>query len=61
MVQAYSQGYVGSLEEIRAVVRRSTELSRYEPEGDEDDWDKLRERFSGVMDASPEIDSLERG
>ncbi|MCA1718608.1 MAG: rhamnulokinase [Actinobacteria bacterium] len=61
MVQAYSRGHVGSLEEIRAVVRRSTELSRYEPEGDEDDWDKLRERFSGVMDASPEIDSLEGG
>jgi rhamnulokinase len=61
MVQAYSQGYVGSLEEIRAVVRLSTELSRYEPEGNEDDWAELRERFSGVMDASPKIDSLEGG
>jgi rhamnulokinase len=61
MVQAYSRGYVGSLEEIRAVVRRSTELSRYEPEGNEDYWDALRERFSGIMDASPKIDSLEGG
>jgi rhamnulokinase len=61
MVQAYSRGYVGSLEEIRAVVRRSTELSRYEPEGNEDDWDEIRERFSGVMNASPKIDSLEGG
>jgi rhamnulokinase len=61
MVQAYSRGYVGSLEEIRAVVRRSTELSRYEPEGNEDDWDALRERFSGIMDASSKIDSLEGG
>jgi rhamnulokinase len=61
MVQAYSRGHVGSLEEIRAVVRRSTELSRYEPEGDEDDWDELRERFAGIMDSSPKIDSLEGG
>jgi rhamnulokinase len=61
MVQAYSQGHVGSLEEIRAVVRRSTELSRYEPEGNEDDWDGLQERFSGIMNASPKIDSLEGG
>ena len=61
MVQAYSRGYVGSLEEIRAVVRRSTKLSRYEPEGDEDDWDELLERFSGIMDASPKIKSLEGG
>jgi hypothetical protein len=61
MVQAYSRGHVGSLEEIRAVVRRSTELSRYEPEGNEDDWDGLRERFSGIMDASTKIDSLEGG
>ncbi len=61
MVQAYARGHVGSLEEIRAVVRRSTELSRYEPEGNEDDWDELRERFAGIMDASPKIDSLEGG
>jgi rhamnulokinase len=61
MVQAYSRGHVESLEEIRAVVRRSTEMSRYEPEGDGDDWDDLRERFSGIMDASTNIDSLEGG
>jgi rhamnulokinase len=61
MVQAFARGHVGSLEEIRAVVRHSTELSRYEPEGNEDDWDELLERFSGVMDASPNIDSLEGG
>jgi hypothetical protein len=36
-------------------------LSRYEPEGDEDYWDDLRERFSGIMNASPKIDSLEGG
>ena len=61
MVQAYSRGHVGSLEEIRTVVRRSTELSRYEPEGNKDDWDGLRERFLDIMDTSTKIDSLEGG
>ncbi len=61
MVQAFARGHVGSLEEIRAVVRRSTELSRYEPEDNEDDWDELRESFSGIMDTSPKIDTLEGG
>ena len=61
MVQAYSRGHVGSLEEIRAVVRRSTELSRYEPKGDKENLDELRERFSDIMGASPKIDSLEGG
>ena len=61
MVQAYSRGHVNSLEEIRTVVRRSTEVSRYEPGGNEDDWNELRERFSDVMGASPKVDNLEGG
>src|ERR671919_1879975 len=52
MVQAYARGYVGSLEEIRAVVRRSTDINRYTPGGDADEWDELRAKFSRVMNAS---------
>jgi rhamnulokinase len=61
MVQAYSRGHVESLEEIRAVVRRSTEIDRYAPGGDPDEWDELREKFSGVVDASQTVDDLEGG
>ena len=51
LVQAYARGEVGSLEEIRAVVRRSFETTTYRP-GDSQDWAELRERFSQVVDAS---------
>ena len=61
MVQAYSRGHVESLEEIRTVVRRSTEIDRYAPGGDPDEWDELREKFSDVVDASQTVDDLEGG
>jgi rhamnulokinase len=61
MVQAYARGYVGSLEEIRAVVRRSTDINRYTPGGDADEWDELREKFSSVMNASQTVEDLEGG
>jgi rhamnulokinase len=61
MVQAYARGYVKSLEEIRAVVRRSTDIDRYTPGGDADEWDELREKFSSVMDASQTVEDLEGG
>src|SRR5919107_78397 len=61
MVQAYARGYVGSLEEIRAVVRRSTDINRYTPGGDTDEWDELREKFSSVMNASQTVEDLEGG
>lgn len=51
MVQALARGRVGSLEEIRAVVRRSFETKTYEP-GGADDRTGLRERFSRVVDAA---------
>src|ERR687891_910195 len=38
MVQAYARGYVKSLEEIRAVVRRSTDIDQYTPGDDTDEW-----------------------
>jgi len=61
MVQAYARDYVGSLEEIRAVVRRSTDINRYTPGGDADEWDELREKFSSVMNASQTVEDLEGG
>lgn len=51
MVQAYSQGYVGSLPEMREVVRRSVEVQVYEPEQSESHWDETYERFVGIMQA----------
>jgi rhamnulokinase len=59
MVQAYARGHVESLEEIRAIVRRSTEITRYSPRGGADEWDEFWEKFSGVMKASEKIDDLE--
>src|SRR5215216_2924533 len=61
MVQAYARGYVGSLEEIRAVMRRSTGIDLYAPGGDADEWDDLRESFSSVLVASEKMNELEGG
>jgi rhamnulokinase len=54
MVQAYARGYVGSLAEIREVVRSSIEVQTYAPEGSADEWDGAFERFSKLMDTSLE-------
>jgi rhamnulokinase len=54
MVQAYARGYVGSLAEIREVVRSSMEVQTYAPEGGADEWDGAFERFSKLMDTSLE-------
>jgi rhamnulokinase len=54
MVQAYARGYVGSLAEIREVVRSSTEVRTYVPEGSADEWNGAFERFSKLMDTSLE-------
>ena len=61
MVQAYARGYVKSLKEIRAMIRRSTDIDRYTPGGDADEWNELRERFSSVMDTSQTVEDLEGG
>jgi rhamnulokinase len=61
MVQAFARGRVGSLQEIRAVVRRSFEATTYEPGGDEDAWTGLYERFSRIVDAAPAQDVSEGG
>jgi rhamnulokinase len=61
MVQAFAQGRVGSLEEIRAVVRDSFETSTYEPGGDPEEWSGLYERFSRLIEESRALDIAEGG
>lgn len=51
-VQALARGQVGSLEEIRAVVRSSVEVDRYEPRGDAERWKDVAERFSRLLDTA---------
>ena len=61
MVQAFAQDRVGSLEEIRAVVRDSFETSAYESGGDADEWSELRERFSRLIEEARTLDVPEGG
>ncbi|MFL6009536.1 MAG: rhamnulokinase family protein [Rubrobacteraceae bacterium] len=51
MVQACGCGYVGSLEEIRDVVRSSVEPDTYYPEDEAARWEEAFGRFSELMDA----------
>jgi len=48
LVQAMALGHVGSLDEIREVVRRSFEVRRYEPQPP-GAWEGLYERFRGLQ------------
>jgi len=58
MVQAYARGYLGSLEEIRAAVRRSSVgLHDYQPMGSADEWDGAYARLRRVMDAAAHLDA----
>jgi rhamnulokinase len=61
MVQAFAQGRVGSLEEIRAVVRDSFESTTYEPGGDDREWSGLRERFSKLLEEAAALEISEGG
>src|SRR5215210_2865393 len=56
MVQAFAQDRVGSLDEIREVVRRSVEVREYEPQGEEDRWQEAFEKLRGVIGAAPRLD-----
>jgi rhamnulokinase len=49
MVQAYSQGKVTSLEDIRRVVAASTESRIYEPHPSRERWDSAYERLIEIM------------
>ena len=55
MVQAFARGEVGSLAEIRTVVRRSFDTKTYEPANGYE-RSPLRERFSQVVEASRTLD-----
>ncbi len=56
MVQAYSRGYLGSLQEIRAAVRGSPEEVRdYQPKGSGDEWEDAYERLPRIMDAAAQL------
>jgi rhamnulokinase len=50
LVQLHSFGDVGSLAEMREVVRRSCELQVYEPDPAADRWNALYDRFRAVVD-----------
>jgi rhamnulokinase len=45
LIQARTAGQIGSLEEIRKVVRNSSEMNRYEP-ADKDKWDAADARLT---------------
>ena len=55
LVQAFARGEVGSLEEVRTVIRRSFETETYEP-ADTDGWPDLRERFSRIVNAAETLE-----
>jgi rhamnulokinase len=61
MVQAFAQGRVGSLEEIRALVRDSFESTTYEPGGGDREWSGLRERFSKLLEEAAALEISEGG
>ncbi|MBN2329315.1 MAG: rhamnulokinase [Candidatus Omnitrophica bacterium] len=48
LVQARTSGEIGSLEEIRSVVRASCELQQYEPQNPES-WMEAKQRFSQLL------------
>ena len=57
MVQAYSRGYLGSLQEIRAAVRGSpVEVRSYEPKASLDEWQDAYQRLRGIVDAAAQLD-----
>ena len=56
MVQAYSRGHVGSLEEMRAVVRASpVEVRDYLPGGGTEEWESAYGRLRKVMEANVQL------
>ena len=47
-MQALALGHIASLEEGRELVRRSFELTTYEP-GDRAGWDEAYERYTSIQ------------
>src|SRR3712207_948857 len=57
LVQAYSRGRVGSLEEMRAVVRASpVEVRDYLPAGGKEEWEDAYGRLRNAMEANVQLD-----
>lgn len=48
MVQAKAQGYIGSLEDARQIIRNSFSIKRYEPENEEK-WNIAYQRYKEIM------------
>jgi hypothetical protein len=42
-------------------VCRSTEIDRYTPGSNSGEWDELKEKFLGIVEASRTVDNLEGG
>ncbi|CAN5860770.1 rhamnulokinase family protein [soil metagenome] len=55
MVQAMAGGYLGSVEEIRAAVRRSSDLARYFPGEETEKWEEARAQFRNVSETEPTL------
>ena len=53
LMQARARGDVASLAEIRAVVRRSTDVRPYEPDANAAAWDEAYARFGQIVAATP--------
>ena len=51
LVQLHAFGEVGSLAEMREVVRASTELSVYEPDSAPERWSGLYGRFCALLES----------
>jgi rhamnulokinase len=51
-VQAWAAGEIGSLSEVREVIRRSTSMTTYEPT-DSDSWAEAASRF-GQLQKEPD-------
>jgi rhamnulokinase len=49
LVQAHAAGEVGSLDEMREVVRRSTRIDRFEPTAGRGGWDNAYDRFRALL------------
>jgi rhamnulokinase len=58
MVQAHAGGYVGSLDDIRTVVRRSTEVQTYEPEGSRESWATAYERLLTIIETHGRVAAM---
>ena len=55
MVQAMAGGYIDSVEEIRATVRRSSDVIRYVPGDETEEWEEARARFRKILETEPAL------